>query len=57
MASINFDFKSSPQHKFHLHLPDKKEREILTGEPFALANGLGEPYLFYKERLVGINLN
>ena len=57
MVSINFDYSSSPQYKFHLHLPDKRQREILTGETFALANGGGDPYLFYKERKIGINLN
>ena len=53
---INLDWSTQGQNKYHFHLPDKKEREILTGEPFALAIGGGEPYLKYAHRTQGINL-
>jgi len=43
--------------KLHLELPDKKVRDILTGEAFALGIGGGEAFLKYGERKSGINLN
>ncbi|UKT64508.1 hypothetical protein [Pedobacter mucosus] len=54
--SINFNFSNTSQQKFHLSLPDNQEREILTGEPFALGNGGGDPYLRYGKQNFGINL-
>jgi len=54
--SINLTFSAISQQKFHFSLPDGKEREILTGEPVAMANGGGDPYLRYGKQHVGINL-
>lgn len=53
---INLDWGNKTQRKVHFHLPDDKEREILTGEPFALGIGGGEAYLRYADRTLGINL-
>lgn len=53
---INLDWSTTKQNKYHFQLKDKKEREILTGEPFALGIGLGEAFLKYAQRDVGINL-
>jgi hypothetical protein len=48
--------KSGNDKKIHLVLPDKKEREILTGEPVALGLGGGDAFLYYSSRPTGINL-
>lgn len=42
--------------KVHFHLPDNKERELLTGEPFALGLGGGDEFLYYTNRSIGMNL-
>ena len=54
---INLGFTGQTQTKWHLHVPDGKKRDILCGEPIALANGGGDPYLNYHHRTVGINLD
>jgi hypothetical protein len=54
---INLDYITDPEIKrIHFRLPDNQEREILTGEPFALGIGGGEAFLGYHHRTVGINL-
>jgi hypothetical protein len=54
---INLDYVSDAGvKKTHFALPDKQEREILTGEPIALGIGKGEAYLRYAHRTIGINL-
>lgn len=54
---INLDYISdSNVKKTHFRLPDNQEREILTGELFALGIGGGEAFLRYAHRTVGINL-
>ncbi|MDB5297901.1 MAG: hypothetical protein JWO31_3884 [Phycisphaerales bacterium] len=55
-VSVNLDFDAAPQTKVHFHLPDGKEREILSGEPVAFAIGMGEAYLHYGSQPFGINL-
>jgi hypothetical protein len=42
--------------KIHLVLPDRQEREILTGELVGFGIGGGDAFLRYQERTVGINL-
>jgi hypothetical protein len=54
---INLDYiTDAGVKKTHFRLPDNQEREILTGEPFALGIGGGEAFLGYAERDIGINL-
>lgn len=54
---INLIFTTkNTDKKIHFILPDKQERDILTGEPVALGIGGGEAFLRYAERNVGINL-
>lgn len=48
--------KVGSDKRVHLHLPGKKEREILTGEPFAFGLGGGDVCLKYGNRTTGINL-
>jgi hypothetical protein len=55
-VGVNLDFKDQGDNKTHFRLPDKQEREILSGESVALGIGGGEAFLYYKERDVGINL-
>jgi hypothetical protein len=55
-VSINLNFSDQPQTKVHFHLPDKSEREILTGEPISLGIGGGESFLYYGHQTFGINL-
>lgn len=55
---INLDYVSDAAvKKAHFRLPDKKEREILTGEKVALGIGGGDAFLKYAHRTVGINLD
>ena len=56
MIGINLAYSSATQNKVHFHLPDNKERDILTGEPVSLAIGMGEAFLRYGKQRVGINL-
>lgn len=44
------------ERKVHFRLPDNSEREILTGEPFALGIGGSPSFLKYAHRTLGINL-
>jgi hypothetical protein len=54
---LNMIYTSDPAvKKTHFRLPDNQEREILTGELFALGIGGGEAFLRYAERTIGINL-
>lgn len=54
---INLDWADGNDKKVHLRLPDNREREILTGEPFSLGIGGGEAFLYYHHRTMGINLD
>jgi hypothetical protein len=52
-VGINLAFITDPGvKKTHLKLPDNQERDILTGEPFALGIGGGEAFLRYAHRTV-----
>jgi len=42
--------------KIHFRLPDGRERDILSGESVAFGIGMGEAFLKYEERPLGINL-
>jgi len=54
--SVNLAFNNEPQHKYHFHLPDGKERVIRSGETVAMGIGLGDSYLYYGHQRFGINL-
>ena len=56
MLSINLQYSSEVQNKYHFQVPDNKQREILTGEPVAMAIGMGEAFLYYGKQRFGINL-
>jgi hypothetical protein len=47
---------SGTDKKIHFVLPDKKEREIHTGELVAFGLGGGDAFLYYSHRSLGINL-
>ena len=54
---INLDYVGDASlRKIHFRLPDGAEREILSGESIAFGIGLGEAFLRYAHRDVGINL-
>jgi hypothetical protein len=55
-VGINLGFKDQGDNKTHFRLPDKQEREILSGEPVALGIGGKPAFLRYQRRDVGINL-
>jgi hypothetical protein len=57
LVGVNLGYeKSGTEHKVWVQLPDGQERDLLTGELFALAIGGGESFLKYWERDNGINL-
>lgn len=56
-AGVNLGYiTNAGDKKVHFRLPDNSEREILTGEPFALGIGGNPSFLKYAHRTVGINL-
>jgi hypothetical protein len=58
VLGVNLVWQDKPtDHKVHLVTADKKQRELLTGEPFAFGIGGGEAFLYYKSRKNGINLD
>lgn len=48
--------KNGADKKIHFMLPDKKDRDILTGEPVAFGIGGGDAFLYYASRPTGVNL-
>jgi hypothetical protein len=56
-TGINLDYTADASvRKTHFRLPDGQERPVLTGEPVALGIGGGDPFLYYAERITGINV-
>jgi hypothetical protein len=54
---INLDWTTDMNvKKIHFRVQDKKEREIRTGEHVAFGLGMGDAFLYYAERDIGINL-
>lgn len=54
---INLDYiPDSNVFKTHFRLPDGSKRDILSGESVALGIGMGEAFLHYAHRTLGINL-
>jgi hypothetical protein len=54
---FNLGYITDPAIKrIHFRLPDNQEREIRTGEIFALGIGGGEAFIRYETRSIGINL-
>lgn len=55
-VGINLNYVPAESSKIHFRLPDNAEREILSGESVAFGIGLGEAFLKYQRRDLGINL-
>jgi hypothetical protein len=49
--------KTGDDKKIHFVLPDKREREVLTGEVVSFGVGGGDQFLYYTSRTFGINLS
>jgi len=57
-SGINIAWIKNPnEKKIHFRTPDKKERDILTGETIAFGIGGGDAFLYYHSRKYGINLS
>lgn len=55
-VGVDLGYRNVAETKFHIRLPDGAERQVLTGEPFALAIGGDPAFLRYGEQEYGINL-
>lgn len=53
---INLDFTTNNERKVFLQLKDRAERDIRTGDLVALGVGGSPSFLYYDERVFGINL-